>query len=305
MKKNEFLSVVIPLYNKRKSIRRTLNSVLNQVYADFEVLVIDDGSTDGSMEEIADLQDPRIRRIHKENSGVSDTRNLGMREAKGDYVAFLDADDLWEEHYLLRVNDMIQHSPDCGLYMQNSVDIPVSQLEQFPLKDAQRMKIESYENWEHYFYYRNFKTPALTVNRHKALALGGFDRTLTIGEDLDLWFRLLLAHPVCFLDEIHVQILIYESDYHSRLVPTDYRKHFSYKLVTQPQLYLSMKDNPDVRRVMNKVIFYAWLCFTKDKNKEAVSLLKKNIRFGLLNYKDKIKYVLYHLGLFDWYLRKL
>lgn len=298
------ISVLIPVYNKKKSLRRTVDSVLNQTYTDFELLVIDDGSTDGSMEVLRDIQDNRLRCFRKENTGVSDTRNFGMRKAQGKVVAFLDGDDLWTPLYLERLHDMIVRSPDCGLYMQNSMDIPVSQVGTIK-SNAEQKEIQRYENWEHYFGYRHFKTSALSVNREHALSLGGFDSTLTIGEDLDLWFRTLLSAPVCFLDEIHVFILKYEADYHSRLVPLDYTKHFSYKLITQPELYLSLKDNIDVRKVMNKVIFFAWLCFTKDKNEVAVRLLSKHIRFSLLNYKDKIKYILYHLGLLDSYLKKL
>lgn len=298
------ISVVIPVYNKRKSIRNTLTTVLNQIYSDFEVIVLDDGSTDGSLEEISDFNDSRLRVISKENTGVSDTRNLGIREAKGSVVAFLDGDDLWDPYYLDRLHAMIVKYPDCGLYMQNSVDIFASEAGKVQ-GDSVRKEIQCFNNWEHYFYYRNFKTSALAVNRSLALKLGGFDKSLTIGEDLDFWFRTLLSAPVCFLDEIHVFILKYEAGYHSRLVPLDYTKHFSYKLITHPELYLSLKDNIDVRKVMNKVIFFAWLCFTKDKNEAAVRLLSKHIRFSLLNYKDKIKYILYHLGLLDSYLKKL
>lgn len=117
------ISVVIPVYNKKKSIRNTLQTVLDQVYKDFEVLVLDDGSVDGSIQEIEDIKDSRLRIISKENTGVSDTRNQGIREAKGDVIAFLDGDDLWDPYYLERLHAMICKYPDCGLYMQNSVDI--------------------------------------------------------------------------------------------------------------------------------------------------------------------------------------
>lgn len=291
------ISVVIPVYNKRKSIRNTLTTVLNQIYSDFEVLVIDDGSEDGSMGKIADIDDPKLRIILKKNSGVSDTRNLGMREAKGEIVAFLDGDDLWDKFYLQRLADMIKKYPDCSLYMQNSIDIPVEEVKHYRWECNQDKVIRRYTNWEHYFYFRNFKTSALAVNKKDALKLGGFDTSLTIGEDLDLWLRLILSGPVCFLDEIHVLILKYSSDYHSRFVPEDYRKHLSYKLVTKKNRYLELKDNVDVRRIMNKMIFHAWMNFSKDKNIEAVNILRREFRFCLLFTKDKVKYVLFKLRL--------
>lgn len=292
------ISVVIPLYNKKKSILRTVTCVLQQSYTDFEIILVDDGSTDGSMEALASITDPRLKRFSKTNSGVSDTRNRGMEYASGDLIAFLDGDDLWDSRYLERLYDMATRFPDCGLYMQNSVDIPAQLAGQIQEGETGK-EIKRVTNWEHYFYFRNFKTSALAVNRNKARALGGFDTTLTIGEDLEFWLRLILSHPVCFLDEIHVFILKYEEGYHSRFVPKDFSKHLSYKLVHHKDTYLKIKDNADVRFIMNKMIFYAFLGFSKDRNKTASGILKKNLSFVRLNWKDKIKYLLHSVGLFS------
>lgn len=87
------VSVVIPLYNKRQSIANTLQSVLSQTYSCFEIVVVDDGSTDDSAEIVRQFRDERIRLIQKENGGVCSARNLGIRESKGEFVALLDADD--------------------------------------------------------------------------------------------------------------------------------------------------------------------------------------------------------------------
>ncbi len=293
------ISVVIPVYNKRKSIRRTVESVLNQTYKDYELLVVDDGSTDGSMDELNSIKDSRLKCFYKKNSGVSDTRNYAMEKASGDIVAFLDGDDLWENIYLQRLADMIFAYPDCGLYMQDSIDIAAEDSVNYRWEKKDFKEIKRYTNWEHYFYFRNFKTSALAVNKKKAIALGGFDTSLTIGEDLDLWLRLVLSESVCFLDEIHVLILKYGSDYHSRFVPENYKKHLSYKLFIKRQEYLALKDNRDVRQIINKMMFYAWMDFTKDNNQEAVCLLGKQIRFQILSIKDKVKYVLFKLHLWS------
>lgn len=104
MNDKPFFSVVLPLYNKEKYIKRTLESVLNQTFSNFEVLVIDDGSTDKSCEIVESINDSRIRLIRQENGGPSKARNRGIKEAKGKFIAFLDADDEWlpeklAEHY--------------------------------------------------------------------------------------------------------------------------------------------------------------------------------------------------------------
>lgn len=87
------ISVVIPLYNKEKSIEQSLRSVLSQSYDDFEVVVVDDGSTDGSVGVVEAINDPRIRFVKQENGGPSKARNTGVKNAKGEWVLFLDADD--------------------------------------------------------------------------------------------------------------------------------------------------------------------------------------------------------------------
>jgi glycosyltransferase involved in cell wall biosynthesis len=94
------ISVIIPLYNKEKTIKNTIESVLSQSYTDFELIIVNDGSTDGSAEKVALFHDRRIRFIHKENGGVSSARNYGLKEAKGEWVLFLDADDKILPHCL-------------------------------------------------------------------------------------------------------------------------------------------------------------------------------------------------------------
>lgn len=87
------ISVVIPLYNKEASISQSLGSVLSQSYDDFEVVIVDDGSTDGSVSIVESINDPHIRLIKQENGGPSKARNTGVRNAKGEWIIFLDADD--------------------------------------------------------------------------------------------------------------------------------------------------------------------------------------------------------------------
>ena len=107
------VSVIIPVYNAEKYIEDTINSVLDQTYKDWEILLIDDGSTDHSAEIIKQyLDNPEIKYFHKENEGVSLTRNLGIELAKGAYIAFLDADDTWEPKNLEMKMDILINNPD-------------------------------------------------------------------------------------------------------------------------------------------------------------------------------------------------
>ena len=110
------VSVVIALYNKKEHIKRTLDSVISQEMTDFEVIVIDDGSTDGSGEIVKDYSDSRINLISQENKGVSKARNLGISRAKGDLIAFLDADDEWKPQFLSEILKLQELFPSAGAF---------------------------------------------------------------------------------------------------------------------------------------------------------------------------------------------
>lgn len=111
------ISVVIPLYNKEKSIEQSLKSVLSQSYDDFEVVVVDDGSTDDSVAVVEAINDPRIRFVKQENGGPSKARNTGVKNAKGEWVLFLDADDELLPDALRYFAHIIKTHPDVDMFL--------------------------------------------------------------------------------------------------------------------------------------------------------------------------------------------
>lgn len=104
-------SVIIPLYNKAETIGRAIRSVLNQKYSDFELIVVDDGSTDHGADIVRGFHDPRIRLIQQENGGVSKARNTGIEAAKYDYLTFLDADDEYLSKFLIEIEHLLKKFP--------------------------------------------------------------------------------------------------------------------------------------------------------------------------------------------------
>lgn len=110
-------SIIIPLYNKEKYIQRAVDSVLNQTYQNFELIIVDDGSTDGSLSAIKNYTgNPKIRIISQNNKGACSARNTGINSAMYKYIIFLDADDAWMENFLKEICNLINQYPDCGIY---------------------------------------------------------------------------------------------------------------------------------------------------------------------------------------------
>ena len=109
------VSVNITCFNSEKFIRETLSSVLSQTYGDFEVIVMDDGSTDGTGSIVKSFSDARIKYFYKKNEGLAETRNKAFEASGGEYIAFLDHDDIWQPDNLQIKVDILRQNPDCSL----------------------------------------------------------------------------------------------------------------------------------------------------------------------------------------------
>lgn len=197
------ISVLIPLYNKSQSIATTISSVLSQTYTEFEVIVVDDGSTDGSGDVVLTIDDDRIKYFKKENGGVSSARNYGIEKAQNELIALLDGDDLWEPTFLEEMLSLIEFTPDAALwgagyafqYMDNGdYDIPDLTLSQNFVG-----YIEDY--WSIAKDNILFTSSSVIINKNVIDAIGKYDEQLIRGEDVDLWFRIALHYPVAFLNK--------------------------------------------------------------------------------------------------------
>ena len=187
------ISVVIPLYNKKESIAHTLECVLKQTYQNFEVVVVDDGSTDGSAEIVEGVADERIRLIRQENGGVSAARNRGIKEAKSEYVAFLDADDEWKPEHLDTLVGLIEKYPQCGAY---STNYEFKQGEKVKPTILNKIPFDGEEGvLSNYFEVASCSHPpvcSITICIKKSLLdeIGGFPIGIKSGEDLLTWVRI-------------------------------------------------------------------------------------------------------------------
>lgn len=197
-------SVVIPLYNKEAYIRDTLHSVLSQSYPFFEIVIVDDGSSDGSAGVVESMDDSRIRLIKQSNAGVSAARNRGVGEAQGDYVAFLDADDRWHPDFLRRMASLIKACPDAGMYAARYAEVKNGTICPFDLRDKQdfRQGYIPYFEWYAETFMSPVWTSAVVIPKDVFEHYGGFAVGVRAGEDIMLWIKIALHEKVAYLNEV-------------------------------------------------------------------------------------------------------
>jgi glycosyltransferase involved in cell wall biosynthesis len=280
-------SVVIPLYNKELSIENTLQSVLHQTYQQFEIVVINDGSTDASVAKVEAFNDPRIRLIHKQNDGVSSARNRGICEAKYAWIAFLDADDLWMVNHLETIYQAIQKHPSESVFSNSYIRSD----ETFPEnKDETISVIHDYftETLKKPFFW----TSIACIHQKVFKEVGLFNEELTSGEDLNLWTR--IARKYNFVKS-HKITAIYRVEAENRSdlsfnMLKNHAYHYDFKEATSPSEIFYYRKH--IGRAIKQFLL------EKDFNNFYL-LLKKhrhNIRFSDIfalitkNVKNKIIY---------------
>lgn len=201
---NPRFSVVIPLYNKEDYILTSVESVLRQSFIDFEVLVVDDGSTDNSCTRLENITDPRLKILHKSNGGVSSARNMGIKHAQGQYVAFLDADDEYENDFLLEVSSLFERFPQvdagatayfrCRRGQKKPSYIPEN------IPDTGGLITDFFRHWasDSFFCASSIVVKTNYFHEHDKW----FPEGEAMGEDQEVWFHIaehsLLAYlPIC------------------------------------------------------------------------------------------------------------
>lgn len=250
-----YISVVIPLYNKQNAIAATLQSVLAQTYTNYEIIVVDDGSTDRSAE-VAEtiLQECTVygveckgKVVRKANGGVSSARNRGIQEAKYDYIALLDGDDLWDEHYLEEQVKLIQDFPEAKMWGINFAEISNGKL----IRKLPTGLSEGYRGYvENYFQMPGrisdlFCSSSVVISKEVFDRVGYFDERIKYAEDNDMWFRIIARNQVVFYDRYMV---FYLFDAENRAL--------NHKIMLQD--YLPFYVNK-YRAYRENKIFYTWI----------------------------------------------
>ncbi|TLX76906.1 glycosyltransferase family 2 protein [Labilibacter sediminis] len=280
-----FFSVIIPLYNKEKDIAKTLESLLNQDHMNFEAIVIDDGSTDSSASIVKEFSDKRIQLYHIKNRGLPAARNLGVKYAKSEYVAFLDADDLWCNNHLSTLNELIQLYPNENWFGSSYKVLS---------KLGREFNSILYEKWEPNWHglINNF----FCINRTQWLVhicsicvtktifnqIGCFDEKLDYEEDIDFYVRLALKVPLVYANKVTLR---YNAAGSNRISDSSFKGKSTFNWDKYSEYEAK---NIDLKKFLD---FFRYTCFSKyvlsfDTIKADLAL--SGINRNNLTYKQRV-----------------
>lgn len=282
-------SIIIPLYNKEQSIASTLQTVLKQTYQDFEIVIVNDGSTDHSIEEVKKMTDSRIRLIHQSNAGVSAARNRGIKEARGEYIAFLDADDAWKPDYLKTQYELTLKYPGCSVFASN-----------YEFKDTQgkvtptiiqRLSFKGVDGiLSNYFEVASCSHPplwtsAVMVKKSAIQSIGGFPISIKSGEDLLTWARLACKYSIAYT-KISQAIYNLGEGYNKKNLPPRRQDKGDPVGKSLVELY---KKYPKTRKMKAYISHWhkmrASVAIRYDERKETIYEVLQSLRYNIRNTK--------------------
>ncbi len=257
------ISVIIPTYNRKETLSRALESVFEQTFEPFEILIIDDGSDDGTQEWIRENY-PLVKYIYQDNAGVSNARNNAIRISKGEWIALLDSDDEWLPDKLKSQVRLINKNPSYKFCHTNEIWIRNG------VRVNQMKKHQKYggQIFEHCLDFCRISPSSSLIKKTVFEEIGFFDETLKVCEDYDLWLRIAARYPVLFLD----QPLIKKYGGHSDQLSKVLKGIEQYRIQSLEKIILS--------NILTK--------YQKNKAKDML-LYKLNIYGGGLEKRNKTK----------------
>ena len=288
-------SVIIPLYNKAAYVEKAIRSVLAQTYREFELIIVDDGSKDESWEVVQRLFSslaPPLggwEAIQQQNQGVSTARNNGVKAAKYDYIAFLDADDWWEPTYLEEMKGLIEEFPEAGLWSSNYYIVKSNRKRVAPIgveKNFERGLINYCK-----VYARTLCMPVWTgatiVLKAVFESEKGFKPTLKLGEDFDLWIRIAMKYPIVLLNK-PLANYNQEVELINRAIGGKLYEPAEHILFMD---YGELQKNPDFRYLYERLAVYGLLdYYLTGKNKKEVDKILSGIDWKHHAFKYRLFY---------------
>lgn len=242
-----YFSIVIPVYNKEQFVGETLKSVLAQTFTDYEIIIVNDGSTDKSEAIIQSIKDDRIHYFSKANEGVSFTRNYGIEKAKGEFICFLDADDYWCPMFLKTMHTYSQKFPEqnvfaCAIEIETrnktfAAHYSIAKKGDFEIVDFFEASQKECVLW----------TSSVAIHKSVFNTVGNFDTKIKKGEDTELWIRIGLQYPIVFIWEILARY-VYDSKSVSRNLNYYFESYTFEKYASEEKKNPKLKQYLDLNR---------------------------------------------------------
>ncbi len=267
------VSIIVPVYNAEESLRQAIDSVLGQTYPHIEVVVVDDGSCDGSSE-ICLAYGDRIRCLTQANQGASVARNHGIRVARGDYIGFLDSDDCYLPDKVDKLVGLFEKYPEAGAVTGAFIEKTAGGARVTPeagrvLEDGAEHGLINYFKCEYQGCWV-VHTNTILVRRAVLEEVGGFDENMCFGEDVDLWSRIAGRYPVAYLDE---PLAVYDRTNDRSLCYSasvlDHGVDFLYGRREEKE-YIDLPLRPSYRLFRNKILLARLMLSIYEKNRRTL-----------------------------------
>lgn len=286
MSDTPLVSVVIPAYKAAAYLLETAQSVLNQTYTNWELIIVDDGSPDNQATVVADIvsSNPRVQYIRQKNGGVSAARNHGYRLSKGEFLAFLDADDIWLPHNLSSKIAKFQANPSFGLVHSDMAIMDENSILTGKTKSGKEGQLlDELLSWEG----TCVPTPSsILVKRNVLEKVGLFDLKLSNAADQEFFFRVASQYPIGRVAEVTWQYRIHNNNMHSNIAVMEKDALRAYYLAEQNNLFKSKTFRNLCFSNMYMIVGASWWGDGQNKRKGLTYLLK-----AVITYPPSIKKV--------------
>lgn len=275
-------SVVIPLYNKKNFIKKTIESVLDQTFGDFEIIVIDDCSTDLSLLEVEKIYSTKLKLLkHSHNQGLSTSRNTGIQNATGKFIAFLDADDLWKENFLAEIFTLITQFPEAQIFATNYEENSGTDNIILPNNNAQNFSENSLitNYFEIALRQPLYCYSSVCFNKSVFDKIGLFNPKITFAEDIDFNIRANLVFTLAYSNKALVQYITFSEN---QITQHTLRS----KTLVDLDFYED-KSNIALKKYLDFHRYVFYKMYKLEGNTEMCTLLKKNLNSSNLNFLQK------------------
>ena len=280
-----FFSVIIPLYNKELYIKNTIQSVLNQTFKDFEIIVINDGSTDNSYNVLKTIKDSRITIYSNKNNGLAYSRNYGIQKSNSNYLALLDADDLWTNNYLESIKNMITRYNTQMVFATNYNSWSKKKM---PYLINNPTKKTSYRLITNYFNLRKniFSFSSIVFHKSVFSTIGYFNEKVNYGEEEEFSIKCFSYYNLVYTTERKV---FYLKNIENQLTAPNKN---SKRILPDYETYLTDKSPKDLKKYIDFIHYKVVILYKMEKNNKLIKAYQKKIDPSNLSITKKIKYVL-------------